>query len=205
MTKKHDYHHGNLREALIDAGISLLDDVGWAGLSLRACAAKAGVSHAAPAHHFGNRAGLLTALAAEAFTRFSASMMQEREAADKDADAQLNAAGLGYVRFATTHPGLFQLMFGAATLNKNDLALDVAQNRAYEILGEIVAPYLSPTATPMDDHGLRLAVWSSIHGYSQLLLAGKLDIIGVSKDGSSHIPDLVRIVKGPRSGPVSDG
>lgn len=198
MATKRDYHHGNLRKALIEAGIGLLDEVGWSGLSLRACAAKAGVSHAAPAHHFGNMTGLLTALAAVAFSRFADSMTDSRATAPTDPLSQLNAAGAGYVRFATVHPGLFRLMFGGAELDRSDETLQHAQSRAFDILGEIVAPFLSEEATEDEDHRLRLEVWSTVHGYTHLLLAGQLLMLGVSEDGTSHLPDLAPLVGKPK-------
>lgn len=194
MTEKRDYHHGNLRAALIEAGISLLDEVGWDGMSLRACAARAGVSHAAPAHHFGNLKGLQTALGVVAFTRFEKAMADAQAAASPDPKAQLRAAGEGYVRFATAHPGLFRLMFGGATLDRTDAALADAQDRAYDRLGRTVAPFLPENAGPEDDHRLRLAVWSLAHGYAHLLLAGQLRMMDISEDGLSHLPDLSRLI-----------
>ena len=188
------YHHGNLREALIEAGISLLDEVGWNGLSLRACASRAGVSHAAPAHHFGNLKGLLTALAAVAFQRFHARIEQEQNAASEDRDAQLHAAGVGYIGFAKAHPGLFQLMFGPAELESDEPTLKQARERAFAQLGGIVAPFLPSGSGHADDMEMRLAVWSTIHGYAHLLLSGKLDMMNVSEDGLSHMPNMAHLV-----------
>lgn len=193
MTKR-DYHHGNLRHALIEAGITLLDEVGWDAMSLRACAARAGVSHAAPAHHFGNLKGLQTALGVVAFTRFRDCLAASQAAAGDDPRDRLREAGKGYVRFATAHPGLFRLMFGGVDLDRSDPALADAQDRAYEELGRIVAPFLPDDAEPEADQRLRLAVWSMAHGYAHLLLAGQLRMMGVSEDGLSHIPDLGRLI-----------
>ncbi len=81
MTKEIPHHHGNLREALIDAGLQLLAEGGPSALTLRRAAARAGVSHAAPAHHFDGLTGLLTAIAVRAYQAFSGQMIQHREAA----------------------------------------------------------------------------------------------------------------------------
>ncbi|MCR9221583.1 MAG: TetR/AcrR family transcriptional regulator [Alphaproteobacteria bacterium] len=193
---KRDYHHGNLRAALLSAGIALLDEVGWDGLSLRACAARAGVSHAAPAHHFGNKHGLLTALAAIAFRRFHDMLAAHRAAAPDEKLAKLRAAGAGYVRFAKQNPGLFRLMFGEAALNHADPEFEAARRAAYRQLGEIVAPFLPVGADEAADHRLRLLVWSSVHGYAHLLLSGQLDRMQPSDDGLSHLPDLAALVAG---------
>lgn len=194
MVGKRDYHHGNLKEALIEAGIEILDEVGWDALSLRACASRVGVSHAAPAHHFGNLKGLQTALAAVAFSRFHATLAEFREAAGPDSKARLQAAGKGYVTFAMRHPGLFKLMFGGADIDFTNEDYREASNRAFAQLGEIVAPFLTPDSTPDEDYRLRVTVWSTVHGYTHLLLAGKLWDMSVSDDGLSHLPDLTKLV-----------
>lgn len=174
MTRKPEYHHGNLRAELIEAGIAILDEVGWAGLSLRGCAARAGVSHAAPAHHFGNLTGLRTALATVAYNRFVEQM--DRYVADRanDGRSRLMAAGLAYIAFARENPGLFHLMFGPAELDQDDGDLNIARRRAYEQLGENVAAFLPPGAREAEDHRLRVTVWSLVHGYAQLILAKQI-------------------------------
>ncbi len=195
MAGKRDYHHGNLKEALIEAGIEILDEVGWDALSLRACAARAGVSHAAPAHHFGNVKGLRTALAAVAFSRFHTTLAEFRDTAEPDPKLRLQAAGAGYVTFALRHPGLFKLMFGGADLDYDNADYREASGRAFEQLGEIVAPFLPDGSDPCDDYQLRVTIWSAVHGYTHLLLAGKLRDMGVSDDGLSHLPDLTKLVR----------
>ncbi|MEQ8831600.1 MAG: TetR/AcrR family transcriptional regulator [Alphaproteobacteria bacterium] len=194
MTGKRDYHHGNLKEALIDAGIEILDEVGWDALSLRACASRAGVSHAAPAHHFGNVKGLQTALAAVGFTRFRETLSEFQEAAESDPKTRLQAAGAGYVTFALRHPGLFKLMFGGADLDYENEDYREASQSAFAQLGEIVAPFLPPDSRPEEDYRLRVTIWSAVHGYTHLLLAGKLWEMSVSDDGLSHLPDLTKLV-----------
>lgn len=193
--KKSDYHHGDLRAALIRAGRGLLDEGGWEAMSLRACAARAGVSHAAPAHHFGGRRGLLTALAADAFARFAAALATAREAAPGDPDAGLRAAGVAYLRFARTNPGAFKLMFGAADLDFADPDFRTVRRAAYEELGRIVRPFLSDPEDAAADRRLRLLVWSSVHGYAHLLASGQIDA-DPHDPASDHPPfDLVPMIR----------
>lgn len=194
MTQKTDYHHGDLKSALIDAGIALLDEGGWDRLSLRACAAKAGVSHAAPAHHFGNRRGLLTALATAAFQRFTQALKDAQRLAGDAAVDRLNAAGRTYIRFALDNPGLFKLMFGAADLDTSDPDMKAAQIAAYAELGAIARPFLPADPSPDHDHGMRVSIWSMVHGYAHLALAGRLDMLGVAEDPFRFNPDLSKIV-----------
>lgn len=190
------YHHGNLREALIEAGTAILDSQGLPALSLRACAKHAGVSHAAPQHHFGNLEGLRTALAALAFRRFTDAMAAEQAAAGPAPEDRLRAAGRGYVRFATAHPGLFRLMFSKAQVDHDDPALQQASRAAYALLGDTVRPFLRDPGDEAEDHRLRLLVWSTVHGYAHLLLEGQFKNRGVSADGLSHLPDLAAVVRG---------
>ena len=188
------YHHGQLRDALLAAGTTILDRDGFERLSLRACAAEAGVSHAAPNHHFGNLAGLSTALATLAFERFVATIEAEQAAAGSEAAARLRAAGRGYVTFAKRHPGLFRLMFDRHRLNWQDAALSAAADAAYTQLLETVAPFADPSDRTTLDR-LALTVWSTVHGYAHLLLAGPIDRHGISADGLSHLPDLVALAR----------
>jgi AcrR family transcriptional regulator len=110
---KHSYHHGDLRAALITAAETTLAESGVEDFSLRQVAKRVGVSHSAPAHHFGDAQGLLCALAAEGFRRFRATMLARQAAAPADPMAQLVASGLGYLDFAETSPALFTLMFAS--------------------------------------------------------------------------------------------
>ncbi|MET9865788.1 TetR/AcrR family transcriptional regulator, partial [Streptomyces sp. NPDC006386] len=113
-TTNRPYHHGDLRRAILTAALDAIAVDGPSGLSLRDLARRAGVSHAAPAHHFKDRAGLLTAIAAEGFGLLATAL---REAAD------LKEAGVRYVRFAREHPAHFQVMFAPELLRAGDLDL----------------------------------------------------------------------------------
>lgn len=108
--RKAAYHHGDLRRELLDASLSLIEEQGLAGLSMREVARRAGVTHQAPYHHFSDRAAILGALSEEGFALLLGSMQEEQARAKKSAGARLEAAGLGYVKFALAHPAHFRLM-----------------------------------------------------------------------------------------------
>src|SRR5215470_12173430 len=108
------YHHGALRDALLQAAEKVLERDGLPGLTLRAVAREAGVSHAAPSHHFGDLTGLLSDLAAVGFQRFSRALLA---GAGGEASPRLDAMGRAYVTFAQAHPGLFTLMFRSERLD----------------------------------------------------------------------------------------
>ena len=101
------YHHGDLHDALLKAAETVLERDGVQGLTLRAAAREAGVSHAAPTHHFGDMTGLISELAAVGFRRFAAALTNAANAAaSQSAHARLDAMGIAYVTFARTYPGL---------------------------------------------------------------------------------------------------
>jgi AcrR family transcriptional regulator len=156
----------SLRDTLINAGLALLEEGGTQGLTLRRAAARAGVSHAAPAHHFDGMPGLMTAMAARAFQIFSDALFQGREAAGSDAFQRLLGTTLGYLAFARDHQGLFDLMFASPHVNRADPALIPHSARSYMILREACLPFAPPGASA--DPVLETAVWSMVHGYAAL-------------------------------------
>ena len=148
MDTKQPYHHGNLREALLAAALNALEEDGLHKLSLRGVAQRAGVSHAAPAHHFGGLKGMLTALVTLAYTRFAAAMARERLTASPNPAAQLRAAGEGYLAFARQSPALFRLMFSPVDIDWSAPALQQAAAAARRHLTEIAAPAAGVAGLP---------------------------------------------------------
>ncbi|MBC7478694.1 MAG: TetR/AcrR family transcriptional regulator [Pseudorhodobacter sp.] len=152
-----------LRLTLIDAGLALLEEGGMAALTLRRTAARAGVSHAAPAHHFDGLPGLLTAMAARAFELFAASLQSDDSLPPRD---HLLAVCHGYLAFARAHKGLFHLMFVSPQVDRADPAVTPHANCAYLTLRAACLPFAAPGAS--EDTLLETAVWSLVHGYAAL-------------------------------------
>lgn len=172
------YHHGDLRQALLDAAQSLLDERGLEGFTLRECARRAGVSHAAPAHHFGDATGLLTAFAAAGFRQLSAMMQAYRDKAAASPQAQLRAVGLAYIDFAIGHRAQFQLMFRYDRLSPGDAGLEQAGSEAAGHLSTTLAGALAERGLDgqgQDFERRLLLAWSAVHGFATLLLEGRLD------------------------------
>ena len=170
------YHHGDLRAALLAAGEAELAARGIEGFSLRSVAKRAGVSHAAPAHHFGDMGGLLTALATEGFVRFQTAM-DMREAGATDPHERALRAGLGYLDFALGRPALFRLIFSSAKPNVADPALQAAAERAYLHLVGLVKAMGGDAADIV-------ALWAASHGIADLALGGKLRMMGGMSDAA---------------------
>lgn len=168
------YHHGDLRAALIRAADEILAEHGVEGFSLREAARRAGVSPAAPTHHFGGSAGLLSEVAVLGFEELT----RHLQVGDEGTPTQrLWKQGVGYVRFALTHPGRFHLMFRKDLISAEHVALHEAGNRALAQLEETIrAMRTIPPGQPLDTqaHAVLLATWSMVHGFAYLALDGKL-------------------------------
>jgi AcrR family transcriptional regulator len=168
------YHHGALREALLVAAEAILDEGGVEAFTLRECARRAGVSHAAPAHHFGDARGLLSACAAGGFARLAAQMTAYVDAAGTDPRARLQAVGRAYIDFALAHRALFQLMFRRDRLADTHPELEQTGPQAFDLLRQALADVMAVHGVPMAEMPHRsLFAWALVHGYATLVLEGQ--------------------------------
>jgi AcrR family transcriptional regulator len=161
------YHHGNLRQSLLEAALTILEREGEAGLGLRDLARAVGVSPAAPYRHFDSRAALLEALAVTGFQRFTARM---EEVAASQPDVPMAALGRAYVLFALENPSLFRLMFSPQLKRDNRPGLRMAADAAFATLRHVVETDLDTSRTRA------LAAWAKVHGLAVLLLDGQIAI-----------------------------
>ena len=162
------YHHGQLRHTVIEAAVAEVEAVGASAVSMREIARRAGVSHAAPAHHFGDKAGIFTAIATQGF-RLAA------EAIGPAATGPFGFldGGAAYVAFALSHPGYFEVMFRPTLYRSDDPDLVAARTAAFAILDNSAAELAARWGSD-DVAGLTVAGWSMSHGLATLLLAGNL-------------------------------
>ncbi|WP_183044293.1 TetR/AcrR family transcriptional regulator [Pseudorhodoplanes sinuspersici] len=185
------YHHGALRDALIRAADEILTEKGIEGFSLREAARRAQVSPAAPAHHFGSAAGLLTEVAIAGFESLSRDLHDACRTEASPA-ARLRAQGIAYVRFALAHPGRFQLMFRHdLVLSQNDRLATAAKASMNELEASIVA-YLRAKKKPITSEAVRaelLGAWSAVHGFSHLALDGKFTTMAQPRSLSDFVSD----------------
>jgi AcrR family transcriptional regulator len=176
--RRQPYHHGDLAAALVAAAEETLAERGVEGFSLREAARRAGVSHAAPAHHFGDARGLLTAVAAEGFARLT-NFERAAAAAAKTPIDRLIAIGLSYIKFALTHPALFRLMFHSSDIDRGSelirgpgrASFDVMQDALATARGRESAGLIPPEAAR---DPLVLRQWAVVHGLATLAVEGRL-------------------------------
>jgi AcrR family transcriptional regulator len=189
-TRKAAYHHGDLRRALIAAARAILEADGLPALSLRAVARRAGVSQAAPYHHFPDRDALLAALGAEGFDALDRAMRQKM-AGLVDPGQRLIASGVGYVAFATENPALFQIMFGATMRGVGaHPEHSAAGARAYATLEQAVQATLGERVGEGRATALAcLRAWALAHGLAKLLVERGLDL---ARYGARDVDELAR-------------
>ncbi|MCZ7420927.1 TetR/AcrR family transcriptional regulator [Verrucosispora sp. WMMA2121] len=224
MRDTRGYHHGDLRRALLSAAVQAIEESGPAALSLRDLARRAGVSHAAPAHHFGDRAGLFTAIAVQGFDALADALT---EAGDELLDL-----GVAYVEFAVRHRAHFEVMFHPDLYRADDSELRAARERSGAVLRAGLA-HRSGGATPAagtmetaERHAGRgdrdgrtgraarslpsatratrppgdvLAAWSIVHGFATLWLAGALPA-GLGEDPGDAARSVIRHLFTPVQG-----
>ena len=169
-----NYHHGDLRAALINAADEIITEHGIEGFSLRAAAQRAGVSPGAPAHHFGSAKGLLTEVALLAFAR-AGHYIEEVEPSD-DVVADVRALTLAVVTFAVNHPGHFRLMFRGDLVNRDDPRYDEVSTRPGMRLYLAVAAYHGKPEIDLnrfDDAADVFVAMSTLHGLAHLVIEGK--------------------------------
>src|SRR5260221_10507441 len=168
------YHHGALREAMLEAAERILERDGIAGLTMRAAAREAGVSHAGTKNHLGDVRGLLSELAALGFTRFSAALVANARECETT-KARLAAIGHGYVTFAQQNPGLFLLMFRGERLDFRRPAFAAAREAALGVLAGTLGTHGTPvTPLTLSRAAQIAAAWSLVHGFAMLMLDGRL-------------------------------
>jgi AcrR family transcriptional regulator len=164
MPSDRPYHHGHLRPAILAAAVDAITESGAARLSLRDLARRAGVSHAAPAHHFWDKAGLLTAVAAEGYNLLADALTAAQQQAGDFLDV-----GVAYVGFAIEHRARFEVMFRPELYHPDDPAVAAARQRAADAL------YGGVGSVTADRRGRDIplagvASWCLVHGFATLWL-----------------------------------
>jgi AcrR family transcriptional regulator len=198
------YHHGALREALLEAAERVLERDGLAGLTLRAVAREAGVSHAAPTHHFGDLTGLVSELAAIGFRQSNAAMATYCDAASSPLERAL-ARPKAYVAYAQAHPGMYGLMFRTERLDYSRASLHDAAESSFaglaNAIGAMRQERISGDTLTLEQGAAIARAWSMVHGFTMLLLDGRLaDILGRLPQGTTAEQLLEAILKSTVAG-----
>ncbi len=197
---KATYHHGDLRNALIEAGLRMIEQVGAEAFSLREVAREVGVSANAAYRHFEDKGALLTAIAVRGFDRLSSSMqdamlsVRRKSAGKSRAVARFNAAARAYVDLALERPHLYGLMFGSAgraCLAAEGALLGLTPGA---LLGRILDELVAEKAISKKHRaGAETHVWSAVHGFASLVHSGPLAELSI-KARAAALEDLLQFV-----------
>ncbi len=165
--KKQPYHHGNLREALIEAGLAIIDRQGLFALTFRSCARESGVSHGAPAHHLGDLLGLRTAIAARSWQALAVHLERVQSTDSGSPAKRLLHLCQAYVDHAVSWPNRYLLMIRCDLIDEKNNELNAARERC----GALLVAYLTALGQRSPHAADLLLVRSAIHGLADLLIA----------------------------------
>ena len=170
------YHHGDLKNALIQAGIEVLAKEGVSGLSLRKVASRAGVSHSAPYSHFKDKQSLIAAITTESFRQLYEELREAIAPFSSDPKKQLTAGALAYAQFALEHTDMFKIMFSGVLEKEKDYPAYVEATR--QTFGQVVqviqACQDAGVLRPAPPEVMAVSVWGQVHGIVSLALEGQI-------------------------------
>ncbi|MEM9161950.1 MAG: TetR/AcrR family transcriptional regulator [Cyanobacteria bacterium P01_F01_bin.4] len=178
MAAKTSYHHGNLRQSLIDGAIDLIGETGFDQLSLRQVARRVGVSHNAPYRHFADKEALLAAVSEEGFQGLKAALEAAQRGISADSPQRLQALGRAYVEFALINPAHYRVMFGQYRCDLSQYPdLAKASEQAFRVLvGTIVDGQAAGIFRAADSLDMARVAWALVHGQSMLALDHQFQI-----------------------------
>jgi AcrR family transcriptional regulator len=183
---KGGYHHGDLRSALIETGLKLLEQGSAETLSLREIAREIGVSATAIYRHFPDKDSLLSALAAEGMSKLA---REQKAAAGKAGGKEgFTEMGRAYVRFAMKNPALFRLIYSSLPAAADPDCVNPEESPGW-LLRQSITELAGPNATPVQRHAAILRAWSLVHGLSMLILSGQI----TPKDADQLINEVVSV------------
>jgi len=176
------YHHGDLRNGLLEAARCILEEQSLGALTLRAVARRAGVSHAAPYRHFPNHEALLVELGVEGFQELRQYIVEAAKISGPESDRIANI-GAAYMRFVAKRPAVARLMFGSQLPNRDK----------FPALAEAADAIGNEIGLALHDTNLGLAVWSAVHGLAMLVLENVIDL-GQRRSGLHVLPSRAEIL-----------
>ena len=195
------YHHGDLSRALIEAARRLLEKEGAAALSLRAVAREAGVSPAAPYHHFIDKNALLDAVASGGWTALSDAVAAAR---NPEGEATLTAIGMAYVAFARDNPALYQLMY--ERIRQKEALPTAYAGGAYDSVKKAVRRRAGQSVSGVDLELATFAVWCAVHGLAEMRVFPRLEGLKTSLGGEEafvrSVLDHLGVFQAPRAAAV---
>jgi len=185
------YHHGDLKNALIKAGVKILAKDGVGGLSLRKVAKQAGVSHAAPYSHFADKQALIAAISTEGFKQLYKKIASVRETHSKKPSTLLLETARAYIQFAMNEPDRFKLMFSSIIEKEKDYPefVEASYENFQQLVSVVETCQQAGLLKPRPSDLMAVSVWSSVHGMIMLILEGQVSHTVLDKH---NIDDILK-------------
>jgi len=187
------YHHGDLKNALIKAGVEILVEEGIGGLSLRKVAKQAGVSHAAPYSHFSDKQALIAAISTEGFKQLYSQIESVIEEHRGNPETLLIETAWAYVQFAQHAPDRFKLMFSSVLEKEKEYAefVEISQENFSQLVKIIEICQQAGILKSGASDVVAVGIWSTVHGFTSLLLEGQISHTVLEK---SSLKDLLILI-----------
>ncbi|MDA3900547.1 MAG: TetR/AcrR family transcriptional regulator [Spirochaetes bacterium] len=195
--KNTSYHHGDLKETLINQSLSIIDKEGLGGLTLRKAARLAGVSHAAPAHHFGDMKGLLAAIATNGFVLLTTQMVNSIDQLKENNPLyKFKTIGLAYIEFALKNPSFLKIMYHSELSDKKSYPeLMRESKKPFQLLKNIIMECQKEKLIKdgnLDESAL--FAWSTVHGFSNLAVNDQLKSKGLKKNKMEYADKITNLL-----------
>ena len=191
MKTKQPFHHGSLKLALLDASVVLLDMYGPDGVTIRAVAREAGVSHAAPINHYKDRETLLTALATVLFKDLLACVIKKLRGENLLASERISVFAIVLFEYAMTYPNRYRLLWHTGLVNHSDPELLDVMNQFYDACcAEILNAKM---CSERDVETYAIALWSMVHGYIDLRLTGMFEARNDTVSGHPRLEAMLEL------------
>ncbi len=173
------YHHGDLRSALIDAALDIINELGPQSLSIREVARRTGVSHSAPYRHFADRDALIVAVVERGFELMEETFDRLKAETSRDSTDQFVATGLAYVAFAFNHPAYYRVMFSGDLLVTSQSLRHTSAAIFATLVSNIETCQQTGVVRSGDPKMMAIALWSTVHGFVTLANENRLtDLTG---------------------------
>ncbi|MFZ5912474.1 MAG: TetR/AcrR family transcriptional regulator [Chloroflexota bacterium] len=187
------YHHGDLKNALIKAGVEILADEGVGALSLRKVARQAGVSHAAPYSHFADKQALIAAISTEGFKQLYEQIKSVIEKYWQNPETLLIETAWAYVQFALSEPDRFKLMFSSVLEKEKDYPefVEISQENFLQLVNIVETCQQAGVLKSGASDVVAVSIWSTVHGFTSLLLEGQISHTVLEK---ASLKDLLILV-----------
>ena len=199
MPRKSAFHHGNLRQALTEVALGLLDEAGPDAITIREVARRSRVSHAAPVNHFKDRRTLLTEVAVHLFGQLSDAIQESIGSVASSRGKRIRAFADSLIKFGLSHPERYRMLWRRDLVDNSDPRLAEAMDGIYDALvGEIERLV---TAHPIDPHTMAIGLWSTAHGYIALRLDGNFEPAIDAVSGKSRQNAVIEAYLAPHLAP----